>query len=138
MREPDTAAAWGLFRLNWLLIAGVSVAFGVGLLLTDFHVRPLPYLIVFAVAALYGLFGHTNLVSPARRNLRIAFTLTAIAQTIMMISVMTSITYIATSANLPLADTALLAADRALGLDFRVYLDFINDRMWLIYILAAG
>jgi hypothetical protein len=138
MRESDAAPAWGLFQLNWLMIAGAAVAFGLSLLLTDFHVRPLSYLIVFAIAAVYGLFGRTNMVSPARRNLRIAFTLTAIAQMIMVISVMTSLTYIATAANLPLTDTTLLAVDRALGLDFRTYLNFINDRMWLIYILAAG
>jgi hypothetical protein len=138
MREPETAAAWGLFQLNWLMIAVASAGFGLGLLLTDFHVRPLSYLIVFAIAAVYGLFGYRNAVSPSSRNPRIAFTLTAIAQMIMVISVMTSITYIATAANLPLTDTTLLAVDRALGLDFRSYLNFINDRMWLIYILAAG
>jgi hypothetical protein len=138
MREPDTAAAWRLFQLNWLLIAGVSVTFGLGLLLTDFHVKPLSYLIVFAIAAIYGLSGYANAVSPARRSPKVAFTLTAIAQMMLVISVMTSITYIATAANLPLTDTTLLAVDRALGLDFRGYLSFINDRMWLIYILSAG
>jgi len=32
----------------------------------------------------------------------------------------------------------LLALDRAAGLDFRVYLNFINDRPWLIHILSAA
>ena len=56
----------------------------------------------------------------------------------LVISVMASITYIATAANFPLQDVKLLALDRALGFDFRGYLNFVNDRMWLIYILAAG
>jgi hypothetical protein len=136
MNERELAA-WNLFRLNWLLIAIIMIAFGLALLLTNFHVRPLSYVIVFAVAAVYGLFGYSNAVS-LRQNPRIAFTLTAIAQMIMVISLTISISYIATAANLPLIDTTLLAVDRALGLDFRAYLNFINDRMWLIYILAAG
>jgi hypothetical protein len=56
----------------------------------------------------------------------------------LVISIMISMTYIATSANLPLRDATLLAVDRAIGFDFRGFLDFVNDRTWLIYILAAG
>ena len=136
--KREATAAWRLFRFNWLLLAGVLVAFGVGLLLTNFHVRLPGYLFVFVVAAVYGLFGYYNAVSPQRGNPRLVFPLTAIAQMILVISVMTSISYIATAANLPLMDATLLAFDRALGFDFRIYLNFINDRQWLIYILAAG
>jgi hypothetical protein len=138
MNEREAAAAWRLFRFNWLLLAWVLVAFGVGLLLTNFHVRLPGYLIVFVVAAVYGLFGYYNAVSPQRGNPRLVFPLTAIAQMILVISVMTSISYVATAANLSLMDATLLAFDRALGFDFRIYLNFINDRQWLIYILAAG
>src|SRR5258708_10992991 len=56
----------------------------------------------------------------------------------LVISVMTSITYIAAAANFPLQDARLLALDRMLGFDFRTYLDFANDRLWLVYFLAAG
>jgi hypothetical protein len=138
MDSQEAAAAWRLFRFNWFLIWCSFVAFGLGLALTDFQIRPNGYLIVFVIAAVYGLLGYYNAVSPQRRNPRLAFTLTAIAQMILVISVMISLTYIATSANWPLMDTTLLAFDRALGLDFRSYLSFINDRLWLVYILAAG
>jgi len=57
---------------------------------------------------------------------------------IVLLSTMISLTYIATSANLPLADTRLLAVDRALGWDFRSYLSLINDRPWLLSILALA
>jgi membrane-associated phospholipid phosphatase len=84
------------------------------------------------------VFGWHNAVSPTRQNPRIVFPLAAIAQMVLVIPVMTSITYIATSANFPLMDAKLLAWDRALGFEFRSYLSFINDRQWLIYVLAAG
>jgi hypothetical protein len=138
MNGQQAAAAWRLFRFNWILIAAVLAAFGLGLVVTDFHIRPLSYLIVFTIAAVYGLSGYYNAASPRQRNPRLVFALTAIAQMMLVISAMTSITYIATAANLPLRDATLLALDQAAGLDFRGYLDFINDRLGLIYILAAG
>jgi len=51
---------------------------------------------------------------------------------------LTSLTYIATAADLPLQDSRLLAIDRALGFDFRVFLNFVNDRGWLVHVLAFG
>jgi membrane-associated phospholipid phosphatase len=74
----------------------------------------------------------------ARRNPKISYTLVATAQVILALSVMTPLTYLAISINLPLQDAALLAWDRALGLDFRSYLDFVNARPLLIAPLAIG
>jgi uncharacterized membrane protein YiaA len=138
MDSQEAASAWRLFRFNWFLIWCGFIAFGLGLALTGFQIRPKGYLIAFAVAAVFGLFGYYNAVSPQWRNPRLAFPLTAIAQMILIISVMISLTYIATSANMPLMDTTLLAFDRALGFDFRSYVLFIDDRPWLIGILATG
>jgi hypothetical protein len=60
-----------------------------------------------------GLFGWR--VAVTRQNPRIALPLTVIAQIVVVIPVLASITDVATSANLPLADAALLASDRELG-----------------------
>jgi hypothetical protein len=138
MNEREAAAAWRMSCFNWFLVAVAWIAFGFGLLLTNFHVQPKGYLIVFVISAIYGLFGYYNAISPHRGNPRIVFPLTAIAQIILVVAVMTALSYIATSANLPLADITLLAFDRALGFDFRSYLDFVNDRPWLVRILATG
>ena len=134
----EAALAWKLFCFNWLLLAGAGIAFGLSLLLTEFRLRPQGYLIVMIAAAVYGLIGYINAVSRQRRAPWIFSMLTAIAQMMLVVSVMISMTYIATSANLPLCDATLLAFDRAIGFDFRGFLDFVNDRTWLIYILAAG
>jgi uncharacterized membrane protein YiaA len=138
MEEQDATAAWNLFRFNWLLIAIMSAILSIGVLLTDFHMAPSGYLIACLVAAPYGVFGYYNAVSPHRGNPRIAFFLTAIAQLILIVTVMTAISYIATAANLPLMDATLLLLDRALGFDFRSYLNFINDRPWLVWMLAVS
>lgn len=138
MEEQDATAAWNLFRFNWLLIATMSAILSIGILLTDFHIAPSGYLIAFSVAAPYGAFGYYNAASPRRGNPRIAFSLTAIAQLTLIVPVMTAISYIATAANLPLMDATLLSLDRALGFDFRSYLNFINDRPWLVGMLAVS
>jgi uncharacterized membrane protein YwaF len=57
---------------------------------------------------------------------------------IVLLATVTSLSYIATSASLPLMDAHLLAVDRALGWDFRAYLSFINDRSWLLSALALA
>jgi hypothetical protein len=136
--EQEMAAAWKLLCFNWLIVSAASIAFGAALMLTNFRIQPLGYLATFVVVAAYGLFGYYNATSLHRRNPRIAVTLTALAQTISIIAVLTSLSYVAASANLPLVDEKLLAFDRALGFDFRSYLDFVNNRRWLISIFVRG
>lgn len=136
--RAEAALAWKLFHFNWLLLAAAGIAFTLCLLLTDFRVRPMGYLIVGLVAAVYGVFGYCNAVSEQRSRPWIFSMLTAIAQMMLVVPVMISMTYIGTAANLPLRDATLLAFDRAIGFDFRSLLNFVNDRTWLIFILAAG
>jgi len=134
----EAVLTWKLFVFNWMLLAVMAAALALGVALTDFHVLPHGYLIVFAIAAVYGVLGYCNATSATRHNPRVCFILTAIAQMILVVAVMTSLTYVATAANLPLMDATLRAADVALGFDFRAYVDFVNDRPGLIYLLAAG
>lgn len=138
MNGQEAAAAWKLFRLNWLMLAAIAVCFALLLLLTDFRIAPQGYLVIGAVAAVYGALGYYNAVSPKRQNPGVVFALTAIAQMVLAIALMTSITYIATSANLPLQDRTLLEIDRAMGFDFRGYLQFINDRPRLVHLFETG
>ena len=56
----------------------------------------------------------------------------------LVVSGMASLTYISSAANFPLQDANLLVLDRALGFDFRAYLDFANQHLWYIYFIAAG
>ena len=135
--QGEAEAARKLFRLNWLVIALALAAFDLLLLLTDFRIQPNGYLIAMTAATIYGVCGHLNARS-ARFRPWIFSMLTGIAQMIMVVAVMTSMTYIAAAATFPLQDARLLAFDRALGFDFRAFVTFVNERDWLIGILAAG
>jgi PAP2 superfamily protein len=134
----EALAAWRLFLFNWRLLASLTGVLVAGLIATEFYVEPAGYLIAFGIAGLYWRFGRLNATSTARHNPRISYALIATAQMILALSVMTPLTYLAISTNLPLQDAALLAWDRALGLDFRSYLDFVNARPLLIAPLAIG
>jgi PAP2 superfamily len=136
--DHEAAAVWRLFTFNWHLLASCIGVLVAGLLATEFYIRPSGYLIAFAMAGFYWQFGLLNVKSIARRNPRLSYCLVAIAQMIIAMSVMTSLTYVAISINLPLWDGTLLAWDRALGLDFRYYLDFVNGHPQIISVLAAG
>jgi membrane-associated phospholipid phosphatase len=137
--DSEVAAAWRVIGFNWRLIACAVGVLNAGLVTTEFHIQPTGYLIAFAVAALYWRFGRLNTQSAAtRRNLGVSFSLTATAQMIIVLAVMTSLTYVLTSINLPLMDTSLLAWDRALGLDFRKYLNFVIDHPRFLSALAFG
>ncbi|MDE2380310.1 phosphatase PAP2 family protein [Bradyrhizobium sp.] len=130
--STELAVALRLFQLNWVVIAAALAVFAVCLLSTDFRIEVRGYLIVLGGALLYGVLGHLNRVSGTRSNSKVYFSLFAMAQMTIVLSILTSMTYIAASADLPLQDANLLAFDRALGLDFRAYLNFMNDRPMLV------
>jgi uncharacterized membrane protein YiaA len=94
----DATATWNLFRFNWLLIAAMSNVLALGVWLTDFDLAPPGYLIAFSIGATYGVFGYFNAISPRRGNPRVAFSLTAVAQFLLIVAVMTPS---ATSRRLP-------------------------------------
>src|SRR4051794_16471080 len=131
----DEIVSLQLFQLNWVLIAIILGVFCCGLVLTGFRVNLSGYLAVLGMAGLYGYFGHRNTRSVSR-NPRVFATLFMLAQIILLLLLLTSISYIAASANLPMQETNLLALDRMLGLDFRAYLTFVNHRPSLISALA--
>jgi hypothetical protein len=65
------------------------------------------------------------------------FVLGSTAHLVMITAVMTPLTYVAGAMNFPVQDANLLAIDRALGLNWRGYVEWVNDRpllaMWLSY-----
>lgn len=137
VRGEDLALVRRLLQLNWIVIAAILAAFLCALLLTDFRVRASGYLIIVGVAGLYGSFGYFNMRS-ASNDPRIYGTLFVLPQIVFVAMLGASLGYIAASANLPMQDANLLAFDRLLGLDFRAYLDFVDNRPVLIGVLAKA
>ena len=87
--------------------------------------------------ALYAGFAYANAYSTRRRDPQVIFVLGSIAQIVLVTVLMSPLTYVAAGADFPLRDAELLAADRALGLDWAAYVTFVNDHPllsgWLSY-----
>lgn len=135
LEPPQSDPSLSLLRLNWALITLLAAILGVGLLLTDFNIKWGGYLTVGGVAAVYGFVGHFNARSPTASP-RVYATLLLPAQTILFLMLLVSLGYIAASANLPMQESKLLAFDRMLGLDFRAYVQFVDQRPGLLHALA--
>ncbi len=136
--ENEARAVWSLFLFNWRLLAVISGVVLAWLLATQFYIRPSGYVVAFAVAGIYWRIGLYNARSPARWNPRLAYCLVAIAQLILALVVLSTLTYVATAIGFPLQDQLLLSWDRALGFDFRAYLDFFNAHPLVLLALAPS
>ena len=135
---PEAEAAWRLLLLNWLLTAGMIAALGLSLAVTNFSLVPSSLVVTFGFVAAYGGFAYANARSQSRRDPQVMFVLGATAQIVLIIAIMTPLTYVAASTNLPLQDENLLFIDRMLGLDWLAYASFVNDHPQLASWLSYG
>ncbi|MGY4367783.1 hypothetical protein ACVW1A_003848 [Bradyrhizobium sp. LB1.3] len=69
---------------------------------------------------------------------KLLFSLGTIGQIILTCAIVGPLSYVAGKLNWPLQDQALLAIDRALGLDPEPIARYVNDHPWLADVLARG
>jgi hypothetical protein len=138
MVRDDVAAAWRYFLFNWAVIALMSAAFTLGLVLAGFTVELSGLLFSLGFVGVYAAFAHANARSPVRRDPQVMFVLGGTAQIVMITVVMAPFTYIAAAANFPMQDANLLLIDRALGLDWVAYVYYVNERPLLATWLSYG
>jgi hypothetical protein len=134
----EPAAAWRLFSFNWFLLGALAVTLALGLVLTGFSLTPTGAVLPFGAAALFTALAYGIAWRARHRDPKWAFVFGSAAQLVLVIALMTPLTYVAASADLPLRDQALAALDRALGLDWRGYLDFVNAQPGISKLFAIG
>jgi membrane-associated phospholipid phosphatase len=132
MTQLQASAAWRLFSYNWIPIGLMAVALALGLALTGFSIKPQSVLVPFGAVGLYAGVAYYNANTAHKRDPLVVFVLGSMAQLVSITLLMTPLTYIAASANLPMMDASLDHLDRALGLDWQAYFSFIYERPWLI------
>lgn len=81
---------------------------------------------------------YRNLLTPRLRDDRVVFVFASTAQLVLIVAVMTPLTYIAAAADLPLQDAHLVMLDRMLGFDWAGYCAFFNAHPRLLQYLALG
>ena len=137
MSIPQAAIAWRLFELNWVPLGAMGAALALCLIFTDFSLEPLGAATSFGLVMLYAALAYRN-PKTTRRDTQVAFVLGSTAQIVLVTMLMTPLTYVAAAANFPMRDADLYAIDRALGLDWRTYLDLVDAHPGLAAALRSG
>ena len=106
--------------------------------LTGFSITPTSIPLPIGMAAAY--VGYTYYKCTGRRTaIRRSSSSSASTGQILLIPVlMTPLTYIAAAANLPMQDAALMALDRALGLDWMAYFNFVYHHHALLFVTVLA
>ncbi|WP_439370443.1 phosphatase PAP2 family protein [Bradyrhizobium sp. DASA03120] len=139
MLDSDARTAWRLFNLNWLPIVAMGILLALGLPATGLSLEPVAYSITLAIAAiLVGVACGHQLTKGELADAKLVFSLGTIGQVIFTCAIVGPLSYVAGKMNWPLQDDALLAIDRALGLDPEPIAHFVNDHPWVADVLARG
>ena len=138
MTQLRASAEWRLFSYNWIPIGLMALTLAAALALTGFTIKPDSVLFPFGAAAVYAAIAYNNAHKPHKGDPMVVFVLGSTAQVLLITLIMTPISYIAASAALPMTDARLDYLDRALGLDWRSYFEFFNQRPQLAPCLAFG
>jgi hypothetical protein len=131
-------AAFRLHGLTWGFLGLSAALFWLGVALTGFRVAWDSVAYCYGICLSLGAFACWRFRQTAPVRLRTTFVLGGLAQALLTTVIFAPATYVAASLGWPLQDAALQAADKALGLDWRSYLDFVNGQPWLGQLLSFG
>ncbi|MCG2640966.1 phosphatase PAP2 family protein [Bradyrhizobium sp. GCM10023182] len=139
MVDTDAKTAWQLFHLNWLPIVFMGSLLTLGLDVTGLRLEPVAYGTTLAIAALFVVIAYRHRIGKGDlADPKLIFSLGTIGQVIITCAIVGPLSYVAGKMGWPLQDQALLAIDRALGLDPEPIARFVNDHPWLADILSRS
>ena len=138
MDDHEARAAWRLYTLNWIPLGVMALTLALCLAFTRFSMKPEGVLLSLAAIGLYAGIAYYNALTPRKREPLVIFVLGSTAQLMLASFLMTPLTYVAASLDMPLQDANLAALDRALGIDWASYFSFFYHRPVLIPALVLG
>ncbi|MBR0718050.1 phosphatase PAP2 family protein [Bradyrhizobium liaoningense] len=139
MVDTDAKTAWQLFHVNWLPIIVMGGLLALAILLTDFTLEPIAFGVTTAIAmSLVAIAYRHWLIRDELADPKLIFSLGTIGQVILVCAIVGPLSYVACASEWPLQDHALLAIDRALGMDPEAIARFVNDHPWLALVLSRG
>lgn len=138
MTDHEAQAAWRLFTLNWIPLGVMALTLALCLAFTRFSMKPEGVLLSLAAIGLYAGIAYYNALTPRKRDPRVIFVLGSTAQLMLASFLMTPLTYVAAALDMPLQDANLAALDRALGIDWVAYFNFMMQWPALLPPLSIG
>ncbi len=133
MTDPDAVTAWRLLNCNWIVVGLMALALVIGLPVSGFSINLKTAWQPYCLATAYIAFAYYNMRQAKKRDTKIIFILGSTGQVLLIPVLMTPLTYVAASANLPMQDATLLTLDALLGFDWLAYFDFIYQRHELLF-----
>jgi hypothetical protein len=133
LNHTEEVAARRLYRCNWIMLSLMGVSLIVGMMITGFSIAPASALTPLTIVSAYLGYTLYRYYRPGTSDPKITFILGATGQLLIIPVLMTPLTYIAAAANLPMQDVALNAFDRALGLDWIAYFNFVYHHHALLF-----
>jgi hypothetical protein len=133
MSQSEEQAAWRLFYCNWAMLGLMTAVLALGIALTSFSIAPASTLKPVAILGAYIGYTYYKFYWSHTRDPMVIFILGSTGQLLLIPFLMVPMTYIAASANLPMQDVALNELDRALGLDWMAYFNFVYSHYALLY-----
>jgi hypothetical protein len=130
----DAPALRRLDRLIWVLLATIAAIVLAAPAVSDFRI--VWHAFIVPAAACAALIAGSWFYRHWRTDPRLASGLTSTAQVVALAAVGAPLSYIAASANFPLQDHALDIIDRALGLDWKAMLAWMNASPVLYAVLS--
>ncbi|MBR1188154.1 phosphatase PAP2 family protein [Bradyrhizobium sp. AUGA SZCCT0160] len=139
MVNSNAFTAWRLFQLNWIPIAAMGAVVLLGGALCGFTMKPLALAVTLGIVAALALIAYLYAFAKGdQADPKLIFPLGAISQLLLIATIMGPLTYVAAVTNWPLQDRALLAIDRAMGMDPEMIAQYVNDREWLGALLVRS
>lgn len=121
MSHTEESAGWRLYRCNWMMLIIMVSMLAAGMALTRFSLKPAGAALPLGIAVAYLAVAYYKASRLRGGDPKIVFILASTGQILLIPLLMTPMTYIAASADLPLRDASLAALDRALALDWPAY-----------------
>jgi membrane-associated phospholipid phosphatase len=139
MVDSNARIAWRLFHLNWIPIAAMGGVLLLGVVRCGFSFEPVALAIPTGIAVALALIAYLHAFAKAdQADPKLIFSLGALSQLFFVVVIMGPLTYVTGVANWPLQDHALLAIDRAMGMDPEAIARYVNDHDWLGGLLLRG
>ena len=139
MVNSNAFTAWRLFQLNWIPIAAMGAVVLLGGALCGFTIKPLALAVTLGIVTALALIAYLYAFAKGdQADPKLIFPLGAISQLLLIATIMGPLTYVAAVTNWPLQDRALLAIDRAMGMDPEMIARYVNDRDWLGALLVRS
>ena len=116
------------------MLGAMALTLLLGMAITGFSIAPFSVLQATGIVGAYTGYAYYKRYRAQNRDPLVIFILGSTGQILLIPVLMTPLTYVAGAVNLPLQDVALNAADRALGLDWMAYFNFVYHHHVLLIV----